>query len=84
MRTFIAIHKHEYGTTVRVFQSEAPADTIFNNLPEYEDLDEPDALTQADFAKRINLNFEPEKQETLEVQEFDPAKHEPVDLSDFA
>lgn len=84
MRTYIAIHKHEYGTSVRLFQSEQPADTIFNCLSEYEDDDAPEALTQADFAKRINLDFEPEKQETLEVQEFDPSQHEPVDFSDFA
>ena len=84
MRTFIAIHTHEFGTSVKVFQSEAPADTIFNNFPEYDDLDEPDALSQSDFARRINVNFEPEKGETLVVQEFDASKHTPVDLSEFA
>jgi hypothetical protein len=83
MRNFIAIHSHEYGTTVTLFQSDTAADTIFNNLPECEDLDDPDALTQSDFARRINLNFEPAKGETLTVQEFEPADHDPVDLSDF-
>lgn len=83
MNTYVAIHKHEYGSTVRLFQSEQDAVAIFNRLPEYEDLDEPDTLTQADFASRLNLNYEPEKQETLEVQSFDPTKHEPVDFTDF-
>jgi hypothetical protein len=83
MSIFIAIHKHECGTSVKVFQCYDNAESVFNHLPEHESLDEPDALTQIDFASRININFEPDKGETLEVQKFDPTKHDFIDITEF-
>jgi hypothetical protein len=84
---FIAIHTHEYGTSVRVFPCDQDAAEIFNTMPDPEfdtDWDDDDeALTRVDFAKRLNLNYEPEKGERLEVQRIHSADFTPVDFSDF-
>lgn len=82
---FIAIHTHEYGSSVKLFNSDDDAEVIFNALPnpEFGDEDEEDALTSIDFAKRINIDFEPEKGETLSVERFDPSTYDTLDFSDF-
>lgn len=87
MGQFIAIHKHEYGTSVKLFKSAEDAEAIFNALPEHEGIDADEDITpftRADFAERININFEPELGETLEIESVDFDKFDTVDFSDLA
>lgn len=87
---YIAIHKHEYGTDVKVFTAtgvEDPAET-FNALPENDVVADDDgefgALTQVDFALRLNIDFEPEIGEELSIMFIDVDRFEDVNFSDFA
>lgn len=81
---FIAIHKHEYGTDVKVFASDDDVEEIFASLPEfYRFIDNPDGLTKVDFASRINIDFEPEKGESLEISFIDHESYDTVSFEDF-
>ena len=60
------------------------AEAIFNALPNPEfDFDADGDLTRIDFADLINIDYEPDKGETLTVELFNPENHEPVDFGDF-
>lgn len=86
MALFIAIHNHEYGTSVNLFNSDQDAEAIFNALPNPEfgdDEDEDSDLTRVEFASRININFEPELGETLTVEAVPYSKFDTVDFTDF-
>lgn len=81
-KLYIAIHKHEYGSTVILFKSEQPADQIFNALPDPDDWVDAE-FDRIDFAQRLNLDFEPYRDETLEVQEVQEANYDILDFSDI-
>ena len=81
MKTYIAIHKHRFGTAVRVFNSEHDAPAIFASLPEFCGTGE--QLDQEDFARHINIAFNAlDENEHLKIQEL-TAGSDVVDLSDF-
>jgi hypothetical protein len=78
---FIAIHKHEHGTDVKVFASEDDVEEIFSNL-EDESFDD-EVLDKVTFANRLNIDFEPGKDETLEISYINHEKFDTIDFSDF-
>lgn len=73
---FLAIHTHKYGTDVKVFKSEEMADEIFAGLPVEDEI----LLDAVDFAKKINIDYEPDKDEELSVQFI---RHENFDIVSF-
>lgn len=83
-KTFIAVHRHEYGYTMALFNADEDALEVINALPQDEsDTENPGDLTVVDFAKRININFEPEKGEELTFDTLDANKYDTIDLTDF-
>jgi hypothetical protein len=89
---YIAVHEHRFGKDIKIFASGDDAETIFANLDSDDSFgNEPDddvdsdmgVLTQVDFAKRINVDFEPELGETLTIHFIDADSFTAVDLSDF-
>lgn len=69
MNTYAAVHEHEYGVSVYLFQS--PRD--WDSLPLWysgTDMDEEcDRLCQL-----LDIRFEPDKEEVLAIVEVDPTK----------
>lgn len=83
-KTFIAIHRHEYGYSMVLFNADADALEVIQKLPQDESEAEDDTmLTLVDFAQRINLDFEPEKGEELTFDVLDTTKYDTIDLTDF-
>jgi hypothetical protein len=82
---FIAIHKHEYGQDVKLFNSGDDAVAIFYALPadQFDAEDADTDLTQVDFATRINVKYEPEKGETLDISLVPHETYQTLDFSDF-
>ena len=85
LKTFIAVHKHEYGGTYALFKSSLDMEKIFNALPqtEFGDDEAEGTLTRVDFAYRLNLDYEPDREEELNVERIDVSKINEVDFSDF-
>jgi hypothetical protein len=89
VRTFLAIHRHEYGTSVKVFHSDRDATAIFNALPnpefgEDEDDEDDEKPGRVDFARKLNSKYEPFLDETFEVQEILLDSIECIDFSEYA
>lgn len=64
LRMFVARHSHRFGVDFKIFQSREMADDIFAKLPETDVYE----LDSVDFARLLNIDFEPELGEELEIQ----------------
>lgn len=85
MPKYAVIHTHRFGTTVAAFESETEdLGRIFSRLPESpDDEDDEESKTQVEFARRLNLDYEPENEESLEIHELLFDEWDTVDFSDF-
>ena len=76
---FLAIHTHKHGTDVKVFKCDEMADEIFAGLPVEDDT----MLDAVDFAKRINIDYEPHLDEELSVELISHDTFDTVNFKDF-
>lgn len=67
MRHFICVHEHEYGVTTYTLDSESDDIVKFYNGL--------DSEAQKAFAERLGINYEPENDERLYVNELGKYNH---------
>ena len=73
-RKFIALHSHRFGTDIHLFQSEYNAVEMFIRLSTGQ---------QIEFAEALGIDYEPDREETLEVVFATDESFEDADLSAF-
>lgn len=70
----LAIHRHKFGTTVFPFYSKL---TPLHLLEKYKD-DNFCCYPNAEFCQQLGIDFEPDKDEDIEIVELDRDEHIPT------